>query len=85
MLHAFAGALPDAMSLSARDAILPVVPMFHVNAWGMPYFGRADGRQAGVSRARQWTASRSYELIEAEKRDLSPRACPPCGRCCWAT
>jgi fatty-acyl-CoA synthase len=37
MLHTYAAALPDALSCSARDVILPVVPMFHVNAWGLPY------------------------------------------------
>ncbi len=37
VLHAFAINLPDAMGLSARDTALPVVPMFHVNAWGLPY------------------------------------------------
>ena len=37
MLHTYAAALPDALNCSARDAILPVVPMFHVNAWGLPY------------------------------------------------
>jgi len=37
VLHAYAAALPDAMGASARDCILPVVPMFHVNAWGIPY------------------------------------------------
>jgi fatty-acyl-CoA synthase len=37
VLHTFASALPDALDLSARDTILPVVPMFHVNAWGLPY------------------------------------------------
>jgi fatty-acyl-CoA synthase len=37
MLHTYAAALPDAMNVSARDVILPVVPMFHVNAWGLPY------------------------------------------------
>ena len=37
ILHAYAAALPDALNLSARDVILPVVPMFHVNAWGLPY------------------------------------------------
>ncbi len=37
VLHAWSAALPDVMCLSARDAALPVVPMFHVNAWGMPY------------------------------------------------
>jgi acyl-CoA synthetase (AMP-forming)/AMP-acid ligase II len=37
MLHTFAAALPDSLNCSARDTILPVVPMFHVNAWGLPY------------------------------------------------
>lgn len=36
-LHAYAIALPDVMGLRAIDRILPVVPMFHVNAWGIPY------------------------------------------------
>ncbi len=37
VLHAYAINLPDVMGLSARDTALPVVPMFHVNAWGLPY------------------------------------------------
>ena len=37
VLHSLAAALPDALNVSARDVILPVVPMFHVNAWGLPY------------------------------------------------
>jgi acyl-CoA synthetase (AMP-forming)/AMP-acid ligase II len=37
VLHAYAAALPDAMGCSSADVILPVVPMFHVNAWGLPY------------------------------------------------
>jgi fatty-acyl-CoA synthase len=37
ILHAYAAALPDAHNLSARDVVLPVVPLFHVNAWGLPY------------------------------------------------
>ena len=37
VLHTLASALPDSLSLSSRDAVLPVVPMFHVNAWGLPY------------------------------------------------
>ena len=32
VLHAYGGSLPDAMNLSARDSMMPVVPMFHVNA-----------------------------------------------------
>lgn len=37
MLHAFASNLTDCIGYSAQDVILPVVPMFHVNAWGTPY------------------------------------------------
>jgi acyl-CoA synthetase (AMP-forming)/AMP-acid ligase II len=37
VLHAYGACLPDALGASARDCILPVVPMFHVNAWGLPY------------------------------------------------
>src|SRR4249920_1517464 len=37
ILHAYGAALPDSFSCSARDVILPVVPMFHANAWGLPY------------------------------------------------
>jgi len=37
ILHAYAAALPDTLGLSARSVVLPVVPMFHVNAWGLPY------------------------------------------------
>jgi acyl-CoA synthetase (AMP-forming)/AMP-acid ligase II len=37
LLHTYASALPDVLNVSAREVILPVVPMFHVNAWGLPY------------------------------------------------
>jgi acyl-CoA synthetase (AMP-forming)/AMP-acid ligase II len=37
LLHAYASALPDVLNVSARDVVLPIVPMFHVNAWGIPY------------------------------------------------
>ena len=43
ILHAYAAALPDALNLSARDVVLPVVPMFHVNAWGIPYSAPMTG------------------------------------------
>lgn len=37
LLHALSSALPDSLSLSAREIVAPIVPMFHVNAWGLPY------------------------------------------------
>jgi fatty-acyl-CoA synthase len=43
VLHAYASALPDTLNMSARDSVLPVVPMFHVNAWGIPYAAPLTG------------------------------------------
>jgi fatty-acyl-CoA synthase len=37
VLHSLACALPDALGISASDVMMPVVPMFHVNAWGLPF------------------------------------------------
>ena len=37
LLHTYAAAMPDVLNCSNQDTILPVVPMFHVNAWGIPY------------------------------------------------
>lgn len=37
VLHSICSALPDAAALSESDVVMPVVPMFHVNAWGMPF------------------------------------------------
>jgi fatty-acyl-CoA synthase len=37
VLHSLVAALPDTMGVRGRDVVLPVVPMFHANAWGLPY------------------------------------------------
>jgi len=37
ILHAYAGMCADVMGIGAADTVLPIVPMFHVNAWGLPY------------------------------------------------
>jgi fatty-acyl-CoA synthase len=65
-LHAYAAALPDVMGISARDAILPVVPMFHVNAWGIPYSAALTGAKL-VFPGPALDGRSVYELIEAEK------------------
>jgi len=65
ILHAYASALPDVMAISARDSILPVVPMFHVNAWGIPYSAALTGAKL-VFPGGQLDGQSVYELIEAE-------------------
>lgn len=65
VLHAYGAALPDVMCLSARDAVLPVVPMFHVNAWGIPYSAALTGAKV-VFPGPALDGKSLYELIEAE-------------------
>jgi fatty-acyl-CoA synthase len=43
VLHALTLLAADVLGLSRRDAVLPVVPMFHVNAWGVPYAAAMTG------------------------------------------
>ena len=65
VLHAYGAALPDAMGASARDCILPVVPMFHVNAWGLPYTCPLVGAKIVLPGA-QLDGKSLYELFESE-------------------
>jgi acyl-CoA synthetase (AMP-forming)/AMP-acid ligase II len=64
-LHAYAAALPDVMCISARDSILPVVPMFHVNAWGIPYSAALTGAKL-VFPGPGMDGKSVYEMIENE-------------------
>ena len=70
VLHTFAIALPDALNCSARDTILPVVPMFHVNAWGLPYAACMVGAKM-VFPGPGLDGKSLHELFEAEKVTLS--------------
>jgi acyl-CoA synthetase (AMP-forming)/AMP-acid ligase II len=70
MLHAYAAALPDALDLSARDTILPVVPMFHVNAWGLPYSCALMGARL-VFPGQHLDGKSLHELFESERVTMS--------------
>jgi 3-(methylthio)propionyl---CoA ligase len=70
VLHAYASALPDAMGSSAQDVILPVVPMFHVNAWGLPYSAALVGAKL-VMPGPHLDGKSLYELFESEKVTFS--------------
>jgi fatty-acyl-CoA synthase len=66
LLHTYAAALPDALNCSARDVILPVVPMFHVNAWGLPYVACMVGAKL-VFPGPALDGASLYSLLEAEQ------------------
>ncbi len=70
VLHTYAAALPDALNCSARDSILPVVPMFHVNAWGLPYVACMVGAKL-VFPGAGLDGKSLYELFESEKVTVS--------------
>ena len=70
ILHAYAECMPDALGLSSTDAVLPVVPMFHVNAWGLPYACPMTGAKIVFPGAGMDGAS-LFELMEQEKVTLS--------------
>ena len=65
VLHSYAAALPDSLGISAMDSIMPVVPMFHVNAWGLPYACPLTGAKMVMPGAKLDGAS-LYNLIERE-------------------
>ena len=65
-LHAYAASLPDVMGISARDAVMPVVPMFHVNAWGIPYAAAMNGCKL-VLPGPAMDGKSIYELMQAEQ------------------
>ena len=65
LLHAYAAALPDCFNCAARDVVLPVVPMFHVNAWGIPYLAPLVGCKL-VLPGPGLDAASLYELCEQE-------------------
>ncbi len=70
VLHTYAAALPDALCLSARDVVLPVVPMFHVNAWGLPYAACMTGAKL-VFPGPGLDGKSLHELFESERVTLS--------------
>ena len=70
VLHTFGIAMPDALNCSSRDTILPVVPMFHVNAWGLPYAACMMGSKL-VFPGPGLDGKSLYELFEAERVTMS--------------
>ena len=69
VLHSYAACTVDGLALSAAECALLVVPMFHVNAWGMPYAGAMCGAKL-VMPGPGLDGQSIYELMRAEKVTL---------------
>ena len=64
VLHSLVAALPDVKSVSRRDTVLPVVPMFHANAWGLAYTATLIGAGPGAS----WPQARRGQRARSARR-----------------
>jgi fatty-acyl-CoA synthase len=71
VLHAYAGIAPDVLNLSNRDCVLPVVPLFHVNAWGIPYSALMVGAKLVFPGPKMGDGEALYALMEGEDVTVS--------------
>jgi 3-(methylthio)propionyl---CoA ligase len=70
LFHTYAAMSPEGFCLSSREVLLPVVPMFHVNAWGTPYMGPACGCKL-VFPGPALDGASLYQLFEGERVTIS--------------
>ena len=66
VLHSYASALPDTMNISVRDVVMPIAPMFHVNAWGIPYTTLLVGSKLVFPGPKMIDGPTLHKLIEQE-------------------
>ena len=71
VLHAYGGSLVDSMGLSSRDTVLAVVPMFHANAWGLPYNAPMVGAKLVFPGPKMGDAATITQLLNDEKVTLA--------------
>ena len=71
ILHAYAAVMPDVMDLRSTDCVLPVVPLFHVNAWGIPYAALMVGTKLVFPGPKMGDGETLYKLMEQESVSLS--------------
>jgi fatty-acyl-CoA synthase len=71
ILHAYATMMPDALGISSTDVVLPIVPMFHVNAWGNPYACPMAGAKLVFPGSKMGDGETLAKLINEEGVTLS--------------
>ncbi|MBA1145596.1 long-chain-fatty-acid--CoA ligase [Ectothiorhodospiraceae bacterium WFHF3C12] len=67
VLHSLGANQPDAIGIRREDVVLPVVPMFHVNAWGLPYVAAMTGCKMVFPGAKVGVPSELYKLLDEEE------------------
>jgi acyl-CoA synthetase (AMP-forming)/AMP-acid ligase II len=71
LLHAYASVMPDVLGLSCKDVVLPIVPMFHVNAWGNPYACPMTGAKIVFPGSKMGDGAELTNLINEEGVTMS--------------
>jgi fatty-acyl-CoA synthase len=71
LLHALGGSMPDVVAASYKETTLPIVPMFHVNAWGAPYASLMAGSKMVMPGPKMADGESLQNLIETEKVTFS--------------
>ena len=71
VLHAYASIAPDVLNLSNRECVLPVVPLFHVNAWGVPYAAFIVGAKLVLPGPKMGDGETLYNLLESEQVSIA--------------
>ncbi|MGE3673996.1 MAG: 3-(methylthio)propionyl-CoA ligase [Polyangiaceae bacterium] len=70
VLHSLIVLTGEGLALSSQDAVLPVVPMFHANAWGLPYAAPMCGAKV-VNPGAKLDGASVFELLSTEKVTLT--------------
>ncbi len=69
VLHSYGACMADTLNISSQSVVLPVVPMFHANAWGLPYAAALCGAKMVMPGA-QLDGESIHQLIEAEQANV---------------
>jgi acyl-CoA synthetase (AMP-forming)/AMP-acid ligase II len=78
------GSAPASQGRLHRDDVyMPITPMFHVHAWGLPFVATMLGLQARSTRAATYARNPAGKLVRERGASPSPIACPPSCTCCW--
>ena len=71
VIHAITAVMPSVVGLSDRDVVMPVVPMFHVNAWGLPYTAPLAGARLVLPGPKMGDGASLHQLITQEQVSLA--------------
>jgi len=71
VLHSYASSLPDAFAISRQDVVMPIVPMFHVNGWGIVYSAPMAGAKLVMPGPKMADGEALTKLINEEQITMS--------------